>query len=77
MPRDRRWHRDTRREWKAWYASGVPALWSPAQHIQAKQLLFNVETMHRAESDKERRIVSNHVRVERNGLGLGLASGGG
>jgi hypothetical protein len=70
MPRGRRWHRDTKAEWASWYEAGVPALWSPAQHVQARQLLGSVDDMHRAASEKERRIIGRQVRLERNDLGL-------
>jgi hypothetical protein len=70
MPRDRKWHRDTKREWRSWYEAGVPALWSPAQAIAARQLLLNVEAMHTADAERDRRIIGRQVRLERNDLGL-------
>jgi hypothetical protein len=71
IPSGRRWHRDTKAEWVAWHEGGMAATWTPAQKAAARQLLVNVEEMHRTDDTKLRLRLAAQVRLERNDLGLG------
>jgi hypothetical protein len=65
LPRDRQWLRASVEEWKEMWASGRL---KPEQREAAVRLLRNIDDLNASDGPKERRKLSQVVRLERNDL---------